>query len=52
MPEDIIIELAIIERQCREAVEQKIRSRQLGEAWIGLEIGREENEAPIFYARG
>jgi len=35
--DDIIIELARIEREALEAVRRKIAARQLGEAWEGLE---------------
>jgi hypothetical protein len=35
--EDIILELARIEREALEAVRRKIAARQLGEAWKGLE---------------
>lgn len=34
--EDVVLELARIEREAYRAAEEKIRSRQLGEAWIGL----------------
>jgi hypothetical protein len=43
MYEDVIIEMARIEREAREAVRRKIAARQLGEAWIGLnETGEAE----------
>lgn len=35
-PEDIVLEIARIEREARRAVLTKIASRQLGEAWEGL----------------
>ncbi len=36
MHEDIIIELAQLERRAFERVRHKIASQQLGEAWIDL----------------
>jgi len=36
MHEDLIIELARIVRECEQAVDRRIRSRQLGEAWTVL----------------
>jgi hypothetical protein len=34
---DIAYEMAVIERQCYEAVTRRLRARQMGEAWNGLE---------------
>lgn len=34
--EDVILELARIEREAYKAAEEKIRSQQLGLAWIDL----------------
>lgn len=36
---DIAYEMAVIERQCFEAVTKRLRARQLGEAWSGLPEG-------------
>jgi hypothetical protein len=38
--DDIILELARIEREAREAIRRKLAARQLGEAWKGLENDR------------
>jgi hypothetical protein len=35
--EDVILEMARIEREALEAVRRKIAARQLGELWKGLE---------------
>jgi len=34
---DITLEMARLVRECEERVRVKIASRQLGEAWVGLE---------------
>lgn len=44
MWDDILLEVAIIERLARENVRQKIASQQLGEAWTGLVHDRVEPE--------
>ena len=41
--EDITIEMARIERECYARVRAKIASRQLGEAWVGLDDRRSED---------
>lgn len=41
MIEDIAIEIARIEREARERVREKLAARQLGEAWVGLPVGKE-----------
>lgn len=42
--EDIILELARIEREAYARVRAKIAAQQLGEAWIGLDDRRAEPE--------
>lgn len=36
MYEDIILELARLEREAHERIRRKMASQQLGQAWIGL----------------
>lgn len=38
MNDDIILELAYIERKAREAVAAKLAAKQLGEAWKDLPV--------------
>lgn len=42
MIEDVIIEVARIEREARERVREKLAARQLGEAWVDLPVEEEE----------
>jgi hypothetical protein len=37
--DDILLEIAAIERRALAAVRERIAARQLGEAWIGLATG-------------
>lgn len=52
-PEDITIEMARIERRARAAVLAKLASRQLGEAWAGIEVaGRSGIEPEMYGVKG
>lgn len=42
MIEDVVIEVARIEREARERVREKLAARQLGEAWVDLPVKPEE----------
>lgn len=44
MIEDVIIEVARIEREARERVREKLAARQLGEAWVDLPVKSEERK--------
>jgi hypothetical protein len=44
--EDIVIEVARIEREARERVRAKLATLQLGEAWVGISQARED-EHPV-----
>lgn len=44
MYEDIAIEIARTVRECTQAVERRIRDRQLGEAWLELVDDRRSDE--------
>ena len=41
--DDIIIEVARIEREARERVRAKLAERQLGEAWVDLPVKTQED---------
>jgi len=46
MYEDIVLELARIERRAYERVRERAAEQQLGEAWLGLAPGNEDAVLP------
>ena len=47
--DDIVIEVARIEREARERVRAKLAKLQLGEAWVGIET---DGKHPVETYRG
>lgn len=45
--DDIVIELARLERRAFARVRERMASQQLGEAWIGLVVEDTLNEVPV-----
>jgi hypothetical protein len=43
MFDDIVIEVARIEREARERVRAKLAAQQLGEAWRDLPVSKEDS---------
>jgi hypothetical protein len=47
MIEDIMLEIARVEREALEKVRKRIAERQLGEAWVGLVVDHADNQVPV-----